>query len=200
MIIHEVEQNSPEWFELRKGKFTCSEAQAIATAGVGLDTLCYKKVAEMLSHGATEGYTNEDMIRGHEQEKYAVGLYEIETGVQTTVVGFVEYDENTGGSPDRLVGDDGMAEVKCPNDINFVKYMLTGKIQPEYDWQMQMQMLITGRKWVDYVVYNENFDDSLIIKRVFRDEAKIEKLKIGLEQGIKQYKSLVKQLEDKNVK
>lgn len=182
MKIHNFEQQSPEWFAIRLGKLTASKAQAIGTAGKGLETLCFEKVAEIISGTRQETYTNPDMERGNEQEDLARSSYEMETGNKVESVGFCELDERVGASPDGFVGEDGLVEIKCPTNTNYVRTLYIKTPESKYAWQMQMQMLVTDRKWVDYVVFNENFKD-LVIIRVERDEKKIEKLRVGIEKG-----------------
>lgn len=182
-IYNDIQQNTPEWFALRLGKFTASDAQAIANNGKGLETLVFEKVAEKLTGKFKEEYTNADIERGNELEELARNAYEMETGIIVTKIGFVESEETVGCSPDGFIAEDGLQEVKCKNDANFVRFMYDKKIDPAHDWQMQMQLLVTGRKWVDYVLYNPNFPKPIIITRVNRDEEKIALIKAGLEKG-----------------
>jgi len=190
MKIHTMEQGTDEWFEVRKGKMTASHAQAIGSCGKGLETYCWQVVAESFSSGEKEYYTNKDMERGNELEAQAISMYELEKGVTTKAIGFVELNENVGASPDRTVEEEGLAEVKCPNDINFFKALIEKKIESKYEWQMQMQMLVTGRKWCDFVAYNPNFENSLFIMRVYLDPVKQEKLKEGISLGTEKIKAL----------
>jgi len=192
MKIYTFEQGSEEWIQKRLGVFSASTAQAIATAGKGLETLVYKKLAEKLANKAPE-YTNEDMERGHELEAMARDAYELETGNIVEQVGFCELNEYVGASPDGLVKD-GLVEIKCKNDVNFIKERLSDEIDSAHRWQMQMQMYVTNRKWCDYVVFNPNFEKSLVIKRVKRDEEAIKKIKLGLDEGIKMFKDLLGRL------
>ena len=184
MIFHEMEQRSDEWFEVKKGKFSASDATAIQANGKGLDTLVYKKVAELRGAKDDELYTNADMERGNEAEDLAATAYELATGNKTKKIGFVELDEFTGCSPDRLVGDDGLVEIKCQRGYKYVELEFTRRIDKKYLDQMQMQMLVTGRKWCDYVCFNEDFD-SVVIMRVDADPEAHVKLKKGLTTGIK---------------
>lgn len=184
MKTYNFPQQSQEWFDIRLGKFTASNAQAIASNGKGLETLCFQVVAEILSKTREEGYTNPDLERGNEQETLARASYEMETGNKVETVGFCELNDRVGASPDGLVGEDGLVEIKCQKNSVYVQTLYSKKIDTKYEWQMQMQMLVTDRKWVDFVVFNENFP-KLIIIRVNRDEAKIEKLRVGLEMGNK---------------
>lgn len=191
-IYKELKQGTPEWLEVRLGKFTASDAQAIATNGAGLKTLVYEKAAEIMTGKVKESYTNADIERGKELEKMARSAYELETGKLVKEVGFVEVDESEGCSPDGLVGDDGLVEAKCFIDYKFVEFLFSSKVDTAHLWQMQMQLLDTDRKWVDYLVYNQNFPNPLIIVRVMRDEKMIEKIKIGLDSAKKQLKEILK--------
>lgn len=186
-------QGGEEWLAIRLGKFTASDAQAIATNGVGLETLCFQKVAELKTgKPAKEKYTNSDMERGNNLEEMARNSYEIETGIVVTRVAFIEKNEFVGCSPDGLIDEDGLQEIKCKNDTNYAKYLFEGAIDPKHNWQMQMQMDITGRKWCDYVIFNPNFTEKPItITRVERNDKEIEKLRIGLEKGIARVKEIL---------
>ena len=186
-------QGTPEWTKKRLGKLTGSVAQAIATAGAGLETLAYIKVAEKLTGKAEEGYINANMEKGNELEAMARNAYELETGKVVKEVGFCELDEYCGCSPDGFIGKDGLVEIKCPTDKVFVKYCYTDKIDTGYIWQIQMQMFVTGRKWCDYAVFNQNFPKNLIVKRILRDETAIEKIKAGVETG----KAMIKNIMEK---
>jgi putative phage-type endonuclease len=185
MKVHNIEQGTQEWMEVRLGKLTASTAQAIATAGKGLETLCFEKVAERMTGKAKEQYTNADMERGNELEQLARSSYDLETGNIVKEVGFVEMNEVIGCSPDGFVDKDGLVEIKCPNDANFARYMFTGKIEPKYQWQMMMQMVVCERNWVDYVVFNENFAKPTIIKRFEFDLKMEDKILAGLSKGTK---------------
>ena len=194
MIIHDVEQNTEEWLLCRLGKFTASNAHTIKVANIGLQTLCLKLVAERMTGKIEEGYKSPAMERGHELEEMAANAYELETGTITSKVGFCELDEDTGASPDRLIGDDGLLEIKCKTDVVYLKELFGCEIDQEHESQMQMQMYVTNRQWCDYVVYNPNFKQkSLIIKRINRDEVAIEKIKAGIETG----KAMIKTMMDK---
>ena len=115
----------------------------------------------------------------------------METNSTTTEVGFCELDEYTGASPDGFVDMVGLLEIKCKNDPNYVKVLAGEKIDPGHDWQMQMQMWVTGKDWCDYAVYNPNFvNKPLVITRVYRDNVKINKLVQGVKTGIEIIKGI----------
>lgn len=180
---------------MRLGKFTASTAQAIATNGKGLETLVFEKVAETMTGKLKEQYTNEDIERGHALEMIARNNYELETGNVVTEIAFIEMDEKIGCSPDGMIAEDGLVEIKCMNDAKFARYMYEMKIDPAHYWQMQMQMLVSGRQWADYVVYNENFKRTTIIQRVTRNEADINKLRAGLVQGVAMLETILEKLQ-----
>jgi putative phage-type endonuclease len=197
MQVHNVTQGTPEWHELRiKYPLTASEAQAIGNQGKGLETLVYEKMAVKYSSGVVENYTNKDLGRGVELEPQARDIYELETGNKVEQVGFVTNEDISkvcGASPDGMVGEDGLIEIKCFDDVKHFKSTIKLEIESKYVWQMQMQMLVTGRKWVDFVAYNPNYKKSLLIERVLADSVMQEKIKTGLAIG----ENLIKEIENK---
>lgn len=199
--VHNVEQGSDEWFALRlQYPLTASNAQAIGNGGKGLETLCWEKLAEKYSTADKEQYANKHTDRGTELEPLARSMYELETGNTVVEVGFVTDDTISrvgGASPDGLVNDDGLFETKAFDDTKhfkaIVEFKKTGtfKIEPQYVWQMQQQMLFTGRKWCDFVPYNPNYTQSLLIQRVECDIVMQEAIKDGLKKG----EELLKEIE-----
>jgi len=194
MRIIDVEQGSQEWLNCRKGKVTASHATAIATDGKGLDTYILELMSDYYSSGERVYYSNPDMDRGNELEELAAAMYEMENGVTLEKVGFVEFNDYVGCSPDRLVGKNGLVEIKCPNDKNYFKLLLDGKVSTDYIAQMQMQMLITGREWCDFVAYNPNFEKSLFVKRFTPDQQKFDQLEVGFQSAEEKIKHIKKQL------
>jgi putative phage-type endonuclease len=196
MKIYDFKQGSQEWLDIRKGKMTASHACEIGNNGKGLDTCILNLMAEKYSRGEKPQYSNEDMERGKELEDQARSLYAIENGAELKQVGFIEYSEFVGCSPDGLVGEDGGVEIKCPSDAVYFQHLLNGEkaIDSKYVWQIQMNLLITGRKWWDYVAYNPNFEKSIFIKRILPDEEVFKKLKIGFEIGEEKIKSINKMI------
>ena len=190
MKVLNCQQGTAEWSVARLGKFGGTDAQAVMTAGKGLETLAFEKVVEIMTGKSKESYTNPDMDRGHELEMSARNMYEIETGNTVTEVGYCQLDDYSGCSPDGFIGDDGLVEIKCPRNDVFVRYLYDKKVDPKYYAQMQMQMYVTGRKWVDYVVFNPNFKKSIIVKRIEIDEESQVKLCSGLAQGITKIKEI----------
>lgn len=193
-MIYEMTQGSAEWMQVRKGKLTASHAQAIASNGKGLETYIYDILTEKYSSNQ-EQYTNDDIARGNELEETARELYQLETGNKVKQVGFIARDEFVGCSPDGLVGQEGGIEIKCLNDRNHLHLSITEKIEKKHIWQIQMNLLITNRNWWDYVAFNPNLPKELVIIRVEPDQEMHEKLREGIEKGIKQLKKLEKEYE-----
>jgi putative phage-type endonuclease len=186
MIENVAEQRTIMWLKDRLAHFTASVAHTINVNGKGLETLAKKLAIEKITKVIPESYTNEDIERGNQLEDEARQIYVLEKNVKVVQTGFIELNENVGCSPDGLVGEDGLVEIKCPNDKNFFEAVVGGKIKPEYISQCQFQMMVTGRKWNDLVLYNPNFQErQLFIKRIKRDEIYINQIKKGLEKGIK---------------
>ena len=179
-----------DWLALRAGKFTGSNFFIMLGNSETKKKMILEKATEHILGKPCnkDHYINADMLRGIEQESIARKLYMQETFNEVKEVGFIERDEYSGVSPDGLVGEQGIIEIKCPKDTVFVEQSITEKIKPEYYTQIQYALYITGRQWCDYVAYNENFP--LLIRRYERDEEYIEKIKNALEDGIKQVKEI----------
>ena len=190
MKIYNFEQRTEDWYNIRKGKMTASNAETIIANGKGLETYIYNLMAEYYSSAEKENYINADMQRGIDLEPEAKIEFQFYTGLDIKEVGCVELNEYILASPDGLIGDDGLIEIKCPNDSIYFKLLLNDNIKPEYIAQMQMQMYVTDRLYCYFVSYNPNFEQSLYIKRINRDEEMIEKLKKGLERGTQLIKEI----------
>lgn len=198
MQIHNVEQKTKEWFDIRKGKMTASKATAIGNAGKGLETYIYELMAEYYSSADKEQFSSSHTDRGNEYEPVARDVYSFENGVDVETVGFIELSEYVGCSPDGLVGDDGGTEIKSPDDKKYILYLLNkeNEIDSGYIWQCQMNMLITDRKWWDLIIYNPNFEKSMLVFRIHRDLKKFEALKKGFEKGEVLIKSIKERIEN----
>ena len=190
MKIHNFEQGTPEWFEIRRGKVTASHAQAIGNNGKGLDTYINQVMAEYFSSAEKEHYSNKDTDRGHELEPIARSIYEMENNVEVSQIGFCELDEFVGCSPDGLVREDGMIEIKCPDDKTYFNILMEEKIDSGYEWQCQMNMLILQRKWCDLIYYNPNFARSMKIFRLEANPEKFDQLEKGFETAREKIKEM----------
>ncbi len=206
MQSHNIVQGTGEWFELRlKYPLTASNAQAIGNKGKGLETLVWEKMSEMYSSSDRQSITNKDLERGIELEPFARNIYSIVTGYKVEQTGFVTNEDISmvgGASPDGLMGDDGLCEIKCFDDKKHFRLIIelhengTFEIESQYIWQMQMQLLFTGRKWCDFIAYNPNYKETILIQRVYANDEMQNAIREGLEIGeqlIKKIKNNYKQ-------
>lgn len=185
-IYTDIEQQSPEWFAIRKGKMTASNAQAIWNAWKWLETYIYELMAESISSWEKETYSNEHTNRGNEFEPIARSLYELETWCTVEQVTFVEYNDMIGCSPDWFIWDDWWLEIKCQNDVKHMKLIISWEkeIDSAYIWQVQFNLWVTKRKWWDLCFFNPNFEKSIITFRIYPDTDKFSKIEKWLEIGI----------------
>lgn len=194
MKIHkDIEQQSQEWFDLRKGKMTASNAQAIWNNWKGLETYIIEMMAESFSSAPKEVYSNEHTARGNELEPLARGVYELENMVTVDQVSFIEYNEFIGCSPDGLVWEEWGLEIKCQNDVKHFKMIIDWiekNLDSGYVWQVQMNLWVTKRQWWDLAFYNPNFKQSLLVTRIFPDPKKFADLEAGFQTGIARIKEI----------
>lgn len=175
-------QGSPEWFAVRCGKVTASrvaDVTAKTKTGWGASRANYmaELIAERLTGVTAPSYTNAAMQWGTETEPQARAAYSFRTNADVAEVGFVDHAiiKMSGASPDGLVGDDGLIELKCPNTATHIDTLLGDEIDGKYIKQMQWQMACTGRKWCDFVSFDPRMPESmrLLIQRVNRDNGVI---------------------------
>ncbi len=134
-------------------------------------------VCELLTGEPQESYCSPEMQRGIELEPFARAAYEIRMGVMVDKTGFVVHPTiaRAGASPDGLVGDDGLLEIKCPKTATHIDYLL-GKVPPsDYQPQMLWQMSCTGRQWCDFLSYDPRLPEPLqcFLVRFMRDDKRI---------------------------
>lgn len=184
-----IVQGSPEWFALRLGKVTASRvADVIARTktGWGASRANYaaELIAERLTGVSAAGFTNAAMQWGTDQEPYARAAYEAAHGVSVYECAFVVHPEiaASGASPDGLVGDDGLVEIKCPQTATHLDTLLNSDIPGKYLTQMQWQMACTGRQWCDFASFDPRLPPSmqLFVQRVPRNLSVI----VGLESDV----------------
>lgn len=194
MQIITCDQRTDEWYSCRLGKFTASSALVIANRGKGLETLALEKAIERITGRKKESQINEFMQHGIDFEDEARNIYELETGNKVDQVGFVVDNDWVGVSPDGLIGNEGLIEIKCPSNKVYGEYLITKEIKKEYYYQMQMQLLVTNRIWNDYTVYNPEFPQSIIIQRVLPDKDVMDKIADGLIFGIELAKKYMEKM------
>ena len=172
-------QRSYEWYAARMGIPTASEFGEIMAKGRGSAPSVRRGnymnhvLAERLSRELDENYTGADALRGVELEDAAIHAYEFEAGVKVKRIGLVR-NGIAGASPDGIVGDDGLAEAKCPRRHHFVRMLRSEDPAADYHWQVQGQLWISERKWCDVLIYSPPLP--LRVKRVYPDEDAHEQL------------------------
>jgi hypothetical protein len=196
MSLVDVEQGSADWLAMRAGIVTGSrvadvmtklkrkEGEAAVRRNYKADTVC-----EILTGRATEHYISREMQWGldneifarnayelHVDEVSAAGSYQVE-GDTVSRVGFALHPKVSrfGASPDALVGEDGLAEFKCPTTATHLEYVIAGVVPEEYHWQMLAEMACAERQWCDFVSYDPRLPKrlQLFVRRMERDEVRI---------------------------
>ena len=178
-----MEQRSPEWFAARLGRVTASRIADVCAktkTGYSATRASYlsQLVAETLTGQPQESYTNAAMEWGVAQEPNARAAYSAKVGEIVEECGFYPHPTLlAGASPDGLVGDDGLVEIKCPNTQTHLDWLLgDSPIPSKYMMQMQFQMVCADRQWCDFVSYDPRLPANLqlFVKRVDRDAQMIE--------------------------
>lgn len=180
MRVIDCTQGTPEWHAARAGRVTASriaDMMATTKSGWGASRANYlaELVAERLTGQVAEGFSNAAMKWGTETEPQARAAYEFYVDATVTEVGFVIHPtiEMSGASPDGLVGNDGLLELKCPNTATHIETLLSGTVPDKYIKQMQWQMSCTGRKWCDFASFDPRLPArmQLFVKRVQMDQS-----------------------------
>ena len=173
-----IVQGSPEWFAARCGRVTASRVADVVArtkTGWGASRANYaaELIAERLTGCTAPGFSNSAMQWGTDQEPVARAAYEARTGVSVDLVGFVEHPEiaMSGASPDGLIGDEGLIEIKAPNTATHLDTLLSETVPGKYVTQMQWQMACTGRAWCDFVSFDPRLPPNmaLFVRRIDRD-------------------------------
>lgn len=179
-----MEQGSAEWFAARCGCVTASRVADIIArtkSGPAASRANYaaQLIAERLTGEVAESYTNAAMEWGTAMEPEARTAYEFLHSA-VTETGFILHPTIalSGASPDGLVGDDGLVEIKCPNTATHIETLISKTVPGKYVTQMQWQMACTGRQWCDFVSYDPRMPEAmrLFVQRVPRDKMMIAQL------------------------
>lgn len=206
-----IEQLSAEWFTARLGRVTASNV-AKATSRltkksgkkeVGEPTAACDKfrtqvIAETLTGIPVENYVSPAMDQGRELEPVAVAEYEFQYGLETERTGLWVHPviDRFAASPDRLCGEDGVLEVKCPLPTTHIDYMIAGVMPEEYVDQVQSELACTERKWADFVSFCPVMppDLKLFRIRVERDEERIRQIEEGVIKFLEEVVAGIEQL------
>lgn len=186
-IIKSMEQGSAEWLALRLGKVTASKMADVLSKGRGTaqsktaETYMFELLAEKLTGKSKPFFENDAMRWGTETEPQARSMYSVKNDfVSVEEVAFVEHNEFIGISPDGLIGDDGLLEIKCPNTTTQLRRALSDNYSKDYNTQIQCQLWVTEREWCDFVSFDPRLEceAGYLQQRVYRDDEFIEDMKI----------------------
>lgn len=185
MQIIDCEQNSEEWLKARMGIPTASEFSTVMAKGRGggdsktRQTYLYKLAGEIITGQPMESFTSVHTERGHAMEAEARSAYEFMVDADCQRVGFIRSGRK-GASPDSLVGDAGLIEIKTKLPHLVIEALLRGEFPPEHKAQCQGQLWVSEREWVDIAVYWPGMP--LFVTRAVRDEPYIRELSGAVDQ------------------
>lgn len=198
-IVDDIQQGGEEWLKARLGKVTASRVKDVLTKGRGntpsktAESYMMEIIAEVLTGESKPFFENDAMRWGTETEPQARSMYEVNNDFVTVrEVAFIEHNEFVLVSPDGLIGDDGLLEIKCPNTTTQIKRALSDDYSADYRAQIQMQLWVTDRKWCDFVSFDPRLDcdAGYLQQRVERDEDYIEEMKTKVYAFIEKMKEI----------
>lgn len=201
-----MEQRTDEWFSARLGKVTASRIADVCARtktgwGAGRKNYMAELVAERLTGTRQEGFTNAAMQWGTDQEPEARIAYEFYRDASVAETGFVPHPSiaDTGASPDGLVGDDGLVEIKAPNTATHLETLLGAELPQKYFFQIQWQLACTGRTWCDFVSFDPRLPESmrLHVERVKREDIVIAALEKDVTAFLNELRDTVHRLKAK---
>lgn len=176
-------QRHEDWVADRVGKITASRVKGISAKpqkGKALNATMTTLFTERVTGEVEDRRISDAMQWGIDNEPNAIAAYENKTGEFVVGCGLIPHPAipMSGASPDGLIGDDGLLEVKCPNRDTHSNTILTQQVPDEYLPQITWQLACTGRKWCDFVSYDPRFSEDLqtVIVRVMREDVDIEAL------------------------
>lgn len=197
MQIFDCEQGSEAWFAVRKGIPTSSEFKKIigvkkeAKDKITRQAYLRKLAGELLTGEVIEGYKNHHMERGNAMEDEARSDYVFMTNTEVTRVGFIR-NGNAGASPDSLIGNDGILEIKTAIPEILIEKIEANKFPSEHVFQCQGNLWIAEREFIDIKVYWPKMPD--FVKRAWRDEATIKIISDAVDQFNSELHELVERV------
>lgn len=198
MRIYDCVQGSEEWYKIKCGVPSASNFDKIITSSGDpskqAQKYLYRLAGEFVTGVSEETFQNANMLRGNELESEARNYYEMINDTEVKQVGFIfnNPDIEYGCSPDGLVGDDGMIQIKCPLAATHVGYLLDNKLPLDYFVQTQSELFVTGREWNDFMSYCPRMKP--LIVRVKPDKEFHRKLKVELELFCSSLKEIVNKI------
>ncbi len=204
-----MEQRSAEWFAARLGCVTASRVKDVMASGRGgapsatrknymMELLCERLTGQS---GGADLSRNAAVQRGVELEPFACMAYEADKGLMVVETGLVMHPTiaGFGASPDGLVGEDGVLEIKCPNTATHIATMQSERHDPQYEWQMLAQMACTGRAWADFVSYDDRLPEQLqyVCHRFEHDFKRIREMEAEIKAFLEELSELEKEMRER---
>lgn len=175
MIWHDIEQNTDDWMAMRSSIPTASNFATVMASGKGggesvtRRKYMLKLVAARIGGKLADAWGNAHTARGHEMEPEAIDTYAFVRDVDVSPGGFFTLDDGSAGcSPDGLVGNDGVTQVKTALPELHLEMLLADRLPPAHKPQVQGELWVAEREWSDFVCYWPGLP--IFIHRVFRDE------------------------------
>jgi len=205
MIVHTtLVQGSDEWLKIRLGKITGSMVHNIMSNGRGgkpsamTQSYMMQLIADKLTGKPPEQFKSKEMQWGNDYEDEARERYKFESGNDVTEIGFYELNDYVGYSPDGVISDDGLLEIKCPKSTTqvnrFFNSLVSGNnVADEYKPQIQFGLMVTSRKFCDFVSYDPRLPEKTgyLVNRVYRDEEYIQDMQARIIKFTEKMKGLV---------
>lgn len=194
-----MEQQTEAWRNERLGLITGTRFAAIVGSGKTRDDLIRDLAWERYTGKYIErGFVTDAMQRGIDLEPEARDWYRFDSGNDVVEHGFIVHPELpfVGISPDGLIDDDGLVEIKCPGHRAHIETLERRKVPSQYRWQVQGQLWVTGREWLDFVSYHPEHDG--IIIRIEPSVDDHEKLKAACIAANEEIESIVQLLRNGN--
>jgi hypothetical protein len=179
MEVFNCEQGSPEWFAARAGIPTASQYATVMASGRGgaesktRRSYMLKLAGEIITGEPMDNISTRHTERGHEMEPEARNFYAFQTDTEPQLVGFIRNGQ-TGASPDSLVGNDGLLEIKTKLPHLLADVILKGDFPADHKAQCQGQLWVAEREWIDLVCYWPKMPRFIV--RAYRDEEYIKQI------------------------
>ena len=201
--LHDIPQRSEEWFRKRAGSLTGSRAQAMLakTRGGSMSKMRQRLITDLalerlLGVSEKSAFVTPDMQHGIDQEPHAIAAYEALHMQRVATTGYVEHPTIAwvGCSPDGLLGEDGMLEIKCPASHTHMSVLRNAKTPTTVLAQLRHNLFVTGRDWIDYVSFDPRFPDNaqVFIERWSKEALEMEEYRVQVEAFLQEVANEVK--------
>ena len=203
-IIRGIPQGSKEWLDLRTGRITASRFKDIMTAGTKgeefgatFNSYILELAIEKITGEPVSTYKSEAMQRGNDMEPIAALRYSMESGETIEEITGILVNDDVWVSPDRLSGEKGLLEIKCPNTATHVKYLRGEGVPSKHDAQVQGQLWGSERDWNAFVSYDDRWPlQDYFCFKAYRDEEFIKRLEARIKIAVEKRDALIYELKN----